>query len=347
MGPCPDCGQDATFHYCTLCRQPVKGSLRGHFKDQHRGLVNDAKGMHLDDEIDAFWADNIHEVGDDDYQCESCGETTNDPMAHIQQKHRKELIDAMEEHEDDELQFLIEEHIQTRSAGKYGFATKLISGKDWVDDADNEFDKEVHRRLQGFIDQQIKAQRTIRGREPTWEEIENAIEGHRSIEIKRMLATGEWPITMIVTDTEKGEEFNRLYFKTEGEAGDYHDMQTEYGFDPRSSHLSVEILNDNESEKVQAPAIPEDWDSDEEQERALYNAMDSLDDGGKIRLLRVHYYPQTEQITKVEIKEYDDADDYEDDVNDDPFSDPTKDIILTPETEEAAKIKYQPNAQVK
>ena len=151
---------------------------------------------------------------------------------------------------------------------------------------------------------------------------------------------------MIVTYEKTGMVFNRLYFKTEGEAGNYHDIQTEYGFDPRSSNLSVEILDERESEKVQAPVIPKDWDSDEEQERALYNAMDSLDDGGKIRLLRVHYFPQTEQITSVEIKEYDDADDYEDDVNHDLFSDPTKDIILTPETEEAAKVKYQPNARV-
>jgi len=74
----------------------------------------------------------------------------------------------------------------------------------------------------------------------------------------------------------------------------------------------------------------------------LFGKLDSLDDGGKIRLLRVHYFPQTEQITSVEIKEYEDGDDYDDDVNDDIFEDPTKDIILTPETEEAAKIKYQP-----
>jgi len=233
-----------------------------------------------------------------------------------------------------------------KRVNKYGAPYTPISSKDWSDEAETEFDKDIHSRLQSHIDDEIEYFREENGRDPTQEEIDMILEDHRADEIKALLESGEYPITMIVTDEKTGKEFNRLYFKTEGEAGNYHDIQTEYGFDPRSSNLSVEILDERESEKVQAPVIPKDWDSDEEQERALYNAMDSLDDGGKIRLLRVHYFPQTEQITSVEIKEYDDADDYEDDVNHDLFSDPTKDIILTPETEEAAKVKYQPNARV-
>jgi len=349
MAPCPDCKQPAKFDYCKICKEKVTGGHQDHIRDHHPEYVNEAVGDHYDDELDYFQVNNIEEVGTDTdvYKCNICGgETFDDPRAHIEKEHSSEIESAAEEHEDDEVEFLAGEYIEQRSQGKYGFSTKLISGKDWMDEADNEFDKELYKRLRGHTDDEIEYLREELGREPTSDEVEGAIENHRDDEIKDMLESGKYPVTMIVTDEKTGKEFNRLYFKTEGDAGDYHDMQTEYGFDPRSSDLSVKILDERESEKVQTPAIPKDWDSDAEQERALYNAIDSCDDGGKIRVLRVHYFPQTEQITNVEIKEYEDGDDYDDDVNDDPFSDPTKDIILTPETEEAAKVKYQPNARV-
>ena len=338
---------DPKFSRCTICKEKITGDHQDHIRDQHRDYINEALGEHYDEEMDYFQQNNIEEVGTDTdvYKCIICGgKTFDDPRDHIAKEHHQEIEDAADEHEDDEVEFLVGKYVEERTQGKYGFSTKLISGQDWMDEADNEFDKELYKRLRGHTDDEIEYLREEFGREPTSEEVEGAIENHRDDEIKDMLESGKYPVSMIVTDEKTGREFNRLYFKNEGEANDYHDMQTEYGFDPRSSDLSVKILDERESEKVQAPAIPKDWDSDSEQERALYNAMDSLDDGGKIRLLRVHYFPQTEQITSVEIKEYDDSDDYEDDVNDDIFEDPTKDIILTPETEEAAMVKYQPGA---
>ena len=350
MGPCPDCGQDAKFSHCKICKEKVTGDHQDHIRDQHPDYVNEAVGQHYDDELDYFQVNNIEEVGTDTdvYRCKICGgETFDDPREHIEKYHSQVIEDAAEEHQDDEVEFLAGEYIEERSQGKYGFSRKLISGKDWRDESDTEFDKELYNRLRGHIDDEIEYLREEFGREPTSDEVEGAIENHRADEIKDMLESGKYPISMIVTDTNTGKEFNRLYFKTEGEANDYNDLQTEYGFDPTSSNLSVRLLSEKESEKVQAPAIPDDWDSDSEQERALYNAMDSCDDGGKIRVLRVHYFPQTDQITSVEIKEYDDDDDYNDDANDDIFSDPTKDIILTPETEEAAMVKYQPGSSGK
>ena len=109
---------DEITGYCTICNQVVRGDDHdGHIRDQHPEYVNEAKGDHLNDEMDYFLDENVKEVGKDTdvYKCSKCGETTDDPVAHVEEKHNQELIDAVEEHEDDEVRYLSETYIVTNT----------------------------------------------------------------------------------------------------------------------------------------------------------------------------------------------------------------------------------------
>ena len=119
--PCPDCSkvsltEQPVTGFCTICNQPIRGDDHdGHILNQHPEYVNEAKGCHIDDEIDYFADENLKETGKDTdvYTCSKCGTTTDDPRDHIEEKHSQEIEDAVDNHEDDEVRHLSETYIVT------------------------------------------------------------------------------------------------------------------------------------------------------------------------------------------------------------------------------------------